>query len=138
MDPSQLALLPEEVLSMILDFLKILSPSLVLRLSSQHYDKNVSDVYKTVCVSGKTAESVVLGAMRPSSDTQIRICGMHSHEVDVNWNSRKVTALTHVKKLEFVDAEGIVNFQSVLSQPHELEEDMQVPPQRGIVDYFLI
>ncbi|WWD00895.1 hypothetical protein V866_007833 [Kwoniella sp. B9012] len=110
--------LPEEVLQHILNDLKDISPSLFLRLSHDLYDEYVSSVYRSVRLSGDNVESFLYGAMKTPGLEHIEKthggCGVHIHEINIDWYSDKTHALSLVRKLEFTDVESMKKFSQIV------------------------
>ncbi|OCF54005.1 hypothetical protein L486_08512 [Kwoniella mangroviensis CBS 10435] len=115
--------LPEEVLQQILIYLKDIAPSLFLRLSHDLYDKYVSSVYRSVRLSGENVESFLYGAMKTPGLGHIEEtyegCGVHKHEINIDWYSDKTHALSLVRKLEFTDVESMKKFSQIVGDKKE-------------------
>ncbi|OCF71059.1 hypothetical protein I204_08295 [Kwoniella mangroviensis CBS 8886] len=115
--------LPEEVLQQILIYLKDIAPSLFLRLSHDLCDKYVSSVYRSVRLSGENVESFLYGAMKTPGLGHIEEtyegCGVHKHEINIDWYSDKTHALSLVRKLEFTDVESMKKFSQIVGDKIE-------------------
>nr|XP_018999099.1 uncharacterized protein I203_08361 [Kwoniella mangroviensis CBS 8507]OCF62560.1 hypothetical protein I203_08361 [Kwoniella mangroviensis CBS 8507] len=129
--------LPEEVLQQILIYLKDIAPSLFLRLSHDLYDKYVSSVYRSVRLSGENVESFLYGAMKTPGLGHIEEtyegCGVHKHEINIDWYSDKTHALSLVRKLEFTDVESMKKFSQIVGDKKEFSYGSQDTPDLSIV-----
>ncbi|OCF54004.1 hypothetical protein L486_08511 [Kwoniella mangroviensis CBS 10435] len=135
MEIAQVKSLPEPVLKNIFHHLRLINPALVLRFSSPCYQEVIPSLYESIEITDRTVDSILYGAIRQphplGKESTEAVCGIHPHEVNIDWYSRKVQALTNVKKLSFVDVEGMIRFIRTLNDTENFPHSSMGPkPKR--------